>query len=248
MVSGLAQLTKCLWCVWPLLVCGVGWFMARMVEGKTYYGSLTPGVDPASPQGQQEFETRRQRDKEKRRIIYWVVGIIAVGFAGALLWNTFTIKVKAAPEIAETLQATSLPASRTPALDLPTHTPAPRLSHSPVKTLQATSLPASLTPYPSTPTPKTIFVAGPKITVVVTVVVERIQVVTVVVERTRVVTATPSWTHTPTPSASSTPTVMPSPSASSTPTVTASETMTETLQATALPPTETVTEVPTPPG
>jgi hypothetical protein len=128
MLAQLAQLAKCLYCVWPAVVAGIGWWLSRMVEAKTYYGSLTPGVDPVSPQGQAEFETRRERDKEKRHIIFWCVGIIAVGYLGAFLYNTFTVKIKA--EIIPTPTVATLPQATdtTPAVPEMTPTPTPTLS------------------------------------------------------------------------------------------------------------------------
>jgi hypothetical protein len=126
MLAQFAQFLKCLYCLWPAAVAGVGWWLSRMVEGKTYYGSLTPGVDPVSPQGQAEFETRRERDKEKRHIIYWCVGVIAVGYLGAFLYNTFSVQLKAAAAPLETPTAVSTAATMTRGADLtPTLTPEP---------------------------------------------------------------------------------------------------------------------------
>lgn len=79
-----SQYVKCLYCIWPGLIAGVVWYLMRAVDHKTYYGGLPVGVDPLSPQGQPEFEVTRQRDAEKRRIIYWGVGIVAVGYLAVL--------------------------------------------------------------------------------------------------------------------------------------------------------------------
>jgi hypothetical protein len=124
MLAQFAQFLKCLYCLWPAAVAGVGWWFSRMVEGKTYYGSLTPGVDPVSPQGQAEFETRRERDKEKRHIIYWCAGIIVAGYLLYLGYNTFSVQLKAEAAPLETPTAVSTASTTTPGVEL---TPTPTL-------------------------------------------------------------------------------------------------------------------------
>jgi hypothetical protein len=220
MAGILSQASKCLYCVWPALVGGIGWWLCRIIEHKTYFGALTVGVDPVSPQGQEEFNTRRQRDKEKRHTIYWTVGIIILGYLVVLLWNTLTIKTKAAPEARVGLRPT--PTITSTLSIASTFTPIPSFSPS-------LSPEITLTPGPTTPTqtttPRVVYVVGPKVTVIVTVIV------------TRIVTAKP--TKTPTPSATWTPSL----TSTFTPTYTFTPTLTETTTET---PTETLTETVTP--
>jgi hypothetical protein len=214
-----AQLSKCLYCVWPALVAGIVWWLMRGVEGKTFYGSLTPGVDPVSPQGQAEFETRRSRDAEKRRIIYWAIGIVAAGYLGALLFNTFTLRAAAAiPTATPTRTVTRTPTRTvtgtfTPALPSPTGTPT-----------QGTGTPT----YVPTATDRIVYVAGPQTTVIVTVVVPKqiivIATYTFTYSPTLTPTGTASPTGTPVPTSTSTPTASPSPT--ETPSPTSSETPT----------------------
>ena len=199
MLASLSQAWKCLYCVWPALVAGIGFWLSKMVEGKTFYGSLTPGVDPASPQGQQEFETRRQRDGEKRRIIAWCVGIIICGYLAALLASTFTVKVKASAPTGTPSAAFS------PTLTVSTSTLTPTSTPSQTGTLAPTLKTSTYLP---TATARIIYVAGPKETVVVTVIV------------TKIVTAKPTKTPTPT--------LTPVPTLTETPTETPSETPTPT--------------------
>jgi hypothetical protein len=194
-----------------MLVGGIGWFLSRAVEGKTYYGSLTPSVDPVSSQGQAEFDTRKQRDAEKRHIIYWCAGIIVTGYLLVLAFNTFTLKASAAvPTAAPTLTVT-----RTPTITL---TPLPLSPTPPPSDLFAsmgTGAPTgSATPtYKPTATDRIVYLAGKQSVVVVTVIVER--QITVVVTATPIIssptptqtasptatltaTDTPTWTETPT--------------------------------------------------
>lgn len=103
----LSQFGKCLQCIWPAVIAFIGFLSFRGVDKKTYYAALTPGVDPWSPQGQEEFETRKERDREKRRIIFICVGIIAAGYMVQYLYNTFTVKVKAASDPAPAVQTAS---------------------------------------------------------------------------------------------------------------------------------------------
>jgi len=199
-----AQFSKCLYCIWPALVIGVGWFLSRAVETKTYYGSLTPGVDPVSPQGQAEFETRRQRDAEKRKIIYWAVGIIAVGYLAALGFNTFTLRAAADQStVTPTRMNTPTPTQTEPTLTftqtLPSMTPSCTLG---------TRTPT----YVPTATDRIVYLAGPKSTVIVTVLVP----VTVIVTATFTRSAT--YTRTPKPTRTSTLTWTPNPTGTPTPT------------------------------
>lgn len=196
MTALLSKSIYCLICIWPMLGVGICWWLNRIIEGKTYYGALTPGVDPASPQGQQEFETRRQRNAEKRRNIYWTAGIIAAGYLAAFLWNTFTISAKASEPTPEPTQELS----PTPGL---TDTASPTLEQtgSPLPSLTLVETPTPAPTYAPTATNRVVYVAGP----------ERTVVVTVVVERVLVVTATPTFTDTPTSTPTSTPTVTSTP-------------------------------------
>ena len=223
-----AQLSKCLYCVWPAIVIGIAWFLSHGVEAKTYYGSLTPGVDPVSPQGQAEFETRRQRDAEKRHIIYWAAGIIAVGYLVALAFNTFTLRAAAAQP---TITPTRPPSpTSTQILATPTFTPA-----LPTQTIIPTQATGSPT-YVPTATDRIVYLAGSQSTVVVTVMVtKQIQIVVTATfipsptpTRTATLTRTPSPTRTPTPSQTASPTSTPSSTWTTTPTVT--DTPTSTLE------------------
>jgi hypothetical protein len=179
-------------------VIGIAWWLSRIVEGKTYYGSLTPGVDPVSSQGQAEFDTRRQRDAEKRKIIYWAAGIIALGYLGALGWSTFTLRASAAqptitPTLASTFTPSPLPLTQTP-------TPVPfTLTFTPtLKTGTPTYLP--------TATDRIIYLAGKQSTVVVTVIVTRkiYVIVTSTFTSSPTPTLTPSSTLTDTPTGTAT--------------------------------------------
>jgi hypothetical protein len=214
MAGILSQASKCLYCVWPALVGGIGWWLCRGIEHKTYFGALTVGVDPVSSQGQEEFNTRRQRDKEKRHTIYWTVGIIILGYLIVLLWNTLTIKTKAAPAFTP---SPSPSASWTPGLL--TVTP----SLSPVSTLASTLTLGPTTPTQTT-TPRVVYVAGPKVTVIVTVIVTRI----VTAKPTKTPTPTATWTPSLTPTMTPTYTSTPSPTGTPTPSETFTETFTET--------------------
>ena len=223
-----AQLSKCLYCVWPALVAGIAWWLSRGVEGKTYYGSLTPSVDPVSAQGQAEFETRRQRDSEKRRIIYWAAGIIAVGYLLALGFNTFTLRAAAAqPTSTPTQTITPTPTQTKVTLTftptLPTQTDSPT---------QGTGTPT----YIPTATDRIVYIAGARSTVVVTVLVP--QQVTVLV--TPISTSSPMPTQTASPTGTPSPTWTPSPSETAIPTQTQTPTGTDTPTDTA-PPTGTDT-------
>ena len=212
----LAQLGKCLYCLWPAFVIGIAWFLSRGVEGKTYYGSLTPGVDPVSPQGQAEFETRRWRDAEKRRIIYWAAGIIVAGYLGALLFNTFTLRASAeAPTATQAQTATATPTfTQTLATQTPTTL---ALSHTFTPT-QGTGTPT----YVPTATDRIVYLAGAIKTVIVTVIVR--QEVTVIVTATPIDSPEPTDTLTPTPTGTNTPTGTATPT--QTPTSTATPTST----------------------
>jgi hypothetical protein len=167
------------------------------VNNKTYYGSLTVGKDPLSPEGQSEFETTRQRDAEKRHLLYWCGGIIVVGYIIALVWTRIP-SAKASVIVTETPTA-----SLTDTLTLvPTGTPEP---------VQPTSMP--------TPTPKISLTYAPTATDRITYRPGPVQVVTVIVEQevpyiitqivtvevTVVVTATSIDTPTPTETPSPTP-------------------------------------------
>jgi cytoskeletal protein RodZ len=241
----LAQLSKCLYCVWPALVVGVAWWLMRGVEGKTFYGSLTPGVDPVSPQGQAEFETRRQRDKEKRVIIYYAAGIIILGYLGALLFNTFTLRAAAA-------QPTFTPTSTIIATSTPTGTMTTKIALSPTfSTLSITPTQGTLT-YVPTATDRIVYVAGPQITVVITLVVTKQIVVTATLTSSPTFTGTatptrkPRPTRTPTPTGTATPTRTPRPTRTPTPTGTATPIWTPRSTRTRTPTgTETPTETPT---
>jgi hypothetical protein len=230
----LSQFSKCLWCVWPAVVIGIGWFVFyRGVDGKTYYGALPVGKDPLATEGQTEFESTRQRDAEKRRVIYWCAGIIACGYLAVLLWGNFTIKAKASPEI------TATPSSAATITE--TWTPIPSLT-SPFVPTRSTSTP--LTPqasptYAPTATDRIVYKSGPIQVVTVVVEVERqvpvviTQVVTVVVTWIVIITPTDVFTQTPMP------TVTPSTTETQTPTYTSIQTPTPTE-------TQTATETPTP--
>ncbi len=87
-----AQLSKCLYCIWPGVIIIVGMFLWRGVNAKTYYGALPVGIDPLKAEGQPCFETQRQRDAEKRRIIYWCVGIFAAGILVFIVSNSAILK------------------------------------------------------------------------------------------------------------------------------------------------------------
>jgi hypothetical protein len=216
----LSQFSKCLYCVWPALVIGVAWFISRGVEAKTYYGSLTPGVDPVSPQGQAEFETRRQRDAEKRKIIYWAAGIIAIGYLVALAFNTFTLRASAA-------QPTLTPTVTVTATSTRTSTPVP-VSPT-LATMTVTPTQSTLTFVP-TATDRIVYLAGKQSTVVIVVTVIVQRVITVVVTATPIPSPTPTWTPTltGTPSPTSTPTETLTPTGTDTPTQT--PTATDTLE------------------
>ena len=233
-----AQLSKCLYCVWPALVAGIAWWLSRGVEGKTYYGSLTPSVDPVSAQGQAEFETRRQRDSEKRRIIYWAAGIIAVGYLLALGFNTFTLRAAAA-------QPTSTPTW--------TITPTPTLTQTKVTLTFTPTLPSqTISPTKGTGTPtyiptatdRIVYIAGARSTVVVTALVQKqvIVVATVLVPQQVTVIVTPISTSSPMPTQTASPTGTSSPTWTTSPTQTASPTQTQTPTGTATP---TGTDTPT---
>jgi hypothetical protein len=183
MTAYLSKAVYCLYCIWPGACIFVAWFMCRAVEARTYFGALTPGVDPVSPAGQAEFDTRRTKDATKRKIIYWTAGIVAAGFLAAFLWNTFSVSVKAA-ELQLTPTAT-LESSPTlpPSTATPTPAPADTLTPPPSSTPQPSVPPT----YAPTATNRVIYVAGPEVTVEVTVIVERWQIVT----------ATPEWTPVP---------------------------------------------------
>jgi hypothetical protein len=208
----LAQLSKCLYCVWPALVAGVAWFLSKGVEGKTYYGSLTPGVDPVSAQGQAEFETRRQRDAEKRRIIYWAAGIIVAGYLAFLAFNSFTLRAAAdqptptlTPTVTGTATTTQTGTPVTPSLTPFTPTISPTLG---------TGTPT----YVPTATDRIVYLAGSKSTVVVTVIVYK--EVTVIVTATPPSSSTPTWTASPTETPSATMTLTPTGTDTPTQTVT----------------------------
>jgi cytoskeletal protein RodZ len=199
-----SQLSRCLWCIWPCLIIGIAWFVFfRGIDGKTYYAGLSVGKDPLAPENQAEFETTRQRDADKRKVIFWCVGIIVFGYVVALLWNTFTIKAKAiAPQATETLQTiTSTQA-------VWTQVNSSTMTFFPTRDL---STPTPTATYAPTATARIVYQAGP--VQVITVIVERqipvviTQVVTV--EVTRVVTVTPSYTPTLTETPSATPTPTP---------------------------------------
>jgi hypothetical protein len=210
-----AQFSKCLYCIWPALVAGIAWFISKGVEGKTYYGSLTPGVDPVSPQGQAEFETRKQRDAEKRKIIYWAAGIIAIGYLLSLGFNTFTLRAAAAVPTAAPTRTTAPTSTVTPTLTktmMPSQTVTPTL---------VTGTPT----YIPTATDRIVYLAGQQSTVVITVVVQKQIIV--------IVTATPIPSPTPTQTAS--PTETPSPTQTLTSTGTATPTDTDTPTGTLTP-------------
>jgi hypothetical protein len=218
MGAALSKAVYCLYCVWPGLVFGIAWFLSKSIEAKTYYGSLTPGVDPASPQGQQEFETRRQRDAEKRHIIYWAAGIIVAGFVLAYLWNTFSIKVKAAPAFTPTSSSVVSPTS-SPTVGARYIVPLPSTPTPPDVPVSLTAtVPTGTVTYAPTATNRVIYVVGSRVTVVVT----------VIVERWHIVTATFTRTPTPTRTGSPTPTLTPSPTETPPPTPTETATDTET--------------------
>ena len=231
-----SQLSKCLYYIWPALVIGGAWFLSRGVEGKTYYGSLTPGVDPVSPQGQAEFETRRQRDAEKRKIIYWAAGIIAIGYLGALAFNTFTLKVAAAQPTV-TVTRTSSP---TPTQTQVTKTFTPTLPTQTITPTQGTGTPT----YIPTATDRIAHLAGSQSTVVVTVLVP--EQILLVVTATFISSPTPTQTviptGTPSPTWTSTLTETDTPTRTATPTGTPSPTWTSTLTGTETP---TGTDTPT---
>ena len=220
----LNQFSKCLYCIWPALVIGVAWWLSKGVEGKTYYGSLTPGVDPVSPQGQAEFETRRSRDAEKRRIIYWSAGIIAFGYLAALAFNTFTLRATAAQPTLGPTSTVTVTATRTQ-----TGTPVPS-STLPFTQTFTPSLSTGTPTYIPTATDRIVYLAGSKSTVVVTVIVYK--------EVTVIVTATP--TSSPTPTWTASPTATPSP--------TGTETSTPTLTPTGTATPYGATQTPTPTG
>lgn len=93
MLRQLAQFAKCLYCIWPAVVIFIAWkFPWAAAENRTHFGALPVGVNPLDPEGQKEFETRRERDKEKRRIIYWTIGIIVAGYLASLLWSSSTVQ------------------------------------------------------------------------------------------------------------------------------------------------------------
>ena len=211
----LSQISYCLYCVGPALVAGGAWWLSRTVEGKTYYGSLTPGVDPVSPQGQAEFDTRRQRDAEKRKIIYWAAGIIVLGYLGYLAFNTFTLRASATqPTATPTGTVTRTP---TQTVITQTFTPAP-----PTQTgtpTQGTGTPT----YIPTATDRIVYLAGKQSTVVVTVIVK--QQVTVIVTATPISSPTPS--STPSPTLTATASWSASPTGTDTPTGTPTSTPTE---------------------
>jgi hypothetical protein len=184
-MPALASFTKCLYCLWPGLVIGIGWWFSKTIDGKTYYGALPVGIDPLSPQGQPEFETRRNRDGEKRRIIYWCAGIIVAGFLGYFLISTFTIKAKAA-------EPTSIQATETQAVTV-TFQP----SETPTETVAITDTPTITPTYAPTATNRIVY---QRITVIVqqTVIYTKIVPVEVTREVTPTFTLTPSPTETET--------------------------------------------------
>jgi hypothetical protein len=194
-MASLASASKCLYCIWPALIIGIGWWLARMVDGKTYYGALPVGVDPLSPQGQGEFEVTRLRDADKRRIIFWCAGIVIGGYLLYFLINHFTVQARAsslppAPTAAATETGTLLPSE--------TFTPAPPVTGTPTGTPS----------YAPTATDRLVYHQ-------ITVVVRQTVIITdvYVVEVTRIVT--PTFTPTPLPTATETTT--PAPDASETP-------------------------------
>jgi hypothetical protein len=223
----LSQLSKCLYCIWPALVIGIAWFISRGVEGKTYYGSLTPGVDPVSPQGQAEFETRKARDAEKRKIIYWAAGIIVLGYLGALAFNTFTLRAAAAQPTATPTQTITGTATLTP-------TPAPAtVTKTPLSQTLTATLGTGMPTYIPTATDRIVYLAGKDSVVVMTVIVYK--QVTVIVTATPPSSPTPTGTDTPTDTPSLTDTPV------STETATPSDPQTPTG-------TDTPTQTPTPTG
>jgi hypothetical protein len=179
MTAYLSKAVYCLYCIWPGACIFVAWFICRAVESRTYFGSLTPGVDPVSPQGQAEFETRRQKDATKRRVIYWTAGIVVVGFLAAYLWDTFSVSVKAAE--VEPTPTVTLESSPTPPPATPTPEPVDTQPPDPIRTSEPSASPT----YAPTATDRVIYVAGPTL------------IVTVIVERWQVITATPEWTPVP---------------------------------------------------
>ena len=221
----LAQLVYCLYCIWPALIGGVAWWMFQQANRKAYFGSMTSGVDPVSPQGQAEFDTRRLRDAEQRKIIYWAAGIIVGGF---LLYYCFTLL---RPSI---VAAAPMPTATRTLTRVATKTGTATATSTATVTRAATGTPGALTGTVTgiitaspTTTPRVIYLAGSQVTVVVT------RIIYVIQNETVVVTAT--FTSSPTPTL--TPTLTPSPTLTSTLTPMATETQTATS-------TETATDTP----
>jgi hypothetical protein len=223
-----SQFSKCLYCIWPAIVIGIAWWLSRMVEDKTYYLHLTPGVDPLSPQGDAEFETRRLQDAEKRHIIYWAAGIIAIGYLASLGFNTFTLREAAAQPTATPTR----PPSPTPTQVVATPIFTPTLPTLTISPTQGTETPT----YVPTATDRIVYLAGSQSTVIVTVLVsEQIQIIVTATfipsptpTRTATLTRTPSSTWTPIPSQTASPTSTPSSTWTATPTVTDTPTSTPT--------------------
>jgi hypothetical protein len=191
-LKSISGLYKCLYCIWPALVIGLGWWFSRSVAIKPKYFSLTPGVDLASPQAMAEFDASRQRNAERRWIIYICAGVIALGYLAALLSNTFTLGVKASPN--PTALRIAVTASLSPTYaETGTFTPAIAASAT------MSSTPTRGTPtYQPTATNRVIYVSGPQVTILVTVLVTRIVTAKPTRTPTPTQTMTPTWTATST--------------------------------------------------
>lgn len=183
-MPNLSSFVKCLYCLWPAAVAFVCWWFSKGIDHKTYFGALSVGIDPLSPQGQTEFETRRQRDAEKRRIIYWAVGIIIGGYALWFAYNTFTVGVKAAS------LPTPFPTSETTATETLTPDPSPTIAAETPTLSTATA--TVTTTYAPTATDRLVYLIHTQI-------VEReIEITRIMpVEVTRIVTVTPTATIPP---------------------------------------------------
>jgi hypothetical protein len=188
MLQSFGSASKCLYCIWPGVIIAIGWYLSKIIDGKTYYGALPVGVDPLSPQGQAEFEITRQKDKEKRRLIYWCIGIIACGYIGYFSFHYFTSGVKAAsiPEVIPTATETITNTETFQPTNIQENTTTPVVTNTPGVT----------NTYNPTATNRIVY---QQITIIYKQTIIHTQIVTMEVTRLVMVTSTPTYTPTFTP-------------------------------------------------
>lgn len=204
MFGAIKQIAYCLWCVPAIITFLVGLFLWKKASKETHFNAAPVGVDLLKPEGQKVFETTRDRDRKKKKILVWCIVSGVVVYIIALIATSSPVRAMtsartATPTITETATITLTP--------------------QPSSTLFLTGTPDLTATYAPTATERVVYkdrvvnVPGP-VQVVTVIVPQQVpvvitQVVTVVV--TQVVTAT----FTPTPTA--TPTLTWTPTATETP-------------------------------